>query len=70
MKSQEICSDPNLNETCEGAQISELIERSAEPEILMAGMTSEQLKTFSSYLAKKEVIFLETLPASPINYHF
>ncbi|KAJ3686696.1 hypothetical protein LUZ61_015860 [Rhynchospora tenuis] len=54
LKSQEICSDPTLNETCEGAQISKLIERSAEPEVLMAGMTSEQLKTFSSYQAKKQ----------------
>ncbi|KAJ4782388.1 Breast cancer type 2 susceptibility protein-like protein [Rhynchospora pubera] len=54
LKSQEICSDPTLNETCEGAQIAKQIERSAEPEVLMAGMTSEQLKTFSSYQAKKQ----------------
>ena len=56
LKSQEICSDTNLNGTCEGAKISKLIERSAEPEILMAGMTSEQLKMFSSYQAKKQVL--------------
>ncbi|XP_078177625.1 protein BREAST CANCER SUSCEPTIBILITY 2 homolog B-like isoform X3 [Carex rostrata] len=56
LKSQEICSDTNLNGTCEGAKISKLIERSAEPEILMAGMTSEQLKMFSSYQAKKQDI--------------
>ncbi|CAI9287354.1 unnamed protein product [Lactuca saligna] len=38
----------------EGERISHLLEKAAEPEVLMAGMTSEQLTSFASYQAKIE----------------
>ncbi|XP_073144754.1 protein BREAST CANCER SUSCEPTIBILITY 2 homolog B-like isoform X2 [Henckelia pumila] len=40
----------------EGAKIMKLLETSAEPEILMAGMSSKQLSSFASYKAKLETI--------------
>jgi len=42
-------------ESKEGARILRILERAAEPELLMAEMTSEQLNLFSSYQAKLEV---------------
>lgn len=39
----------------EGERISHLLEKAAEPEVLMAEMTSEQLTSFASYQAKIEV---------------
>lgn len=39
----------------EGEKISLLLEQAAEPEILMADMSSEQLTSFASYQAKIEV---------------
>ncbi|TMX03981.1 hypothetical protein EJD97_012552 [Solanum chilense] len=41
-------------ESKEGARILRILERAAEPEVLMAEMTSEQLNLFSSYQAKLE----------------
>ncbi|KAM3250030.1 protein BREAST CANCER SUSCEPTIBILITY 2 B isoform X1 [Capsicum annuum] len=41
-------------ESKEGARILRILERAAEPELLMAEMTSEQLNLFSSYQAKLE----------------
>ncbi|XP_051223047.1 protein BREAST CANCER SUSCEPTIBILITY 2 homolog B isoform X4 [Lolium perenne] len=38
----------------EGAKICKLLERAAEPEVMMAGMTSEQRISFSSYQAKQK----------------
>ncbi|XP_075502367.1 LOW QUALITY PROTEIN: protein BREAST CANCER SUSCEPTIBILITY 2 homolog B-like [Primulina tabacum] len=40
----------------EGANIMKLLETSAEPEILMAGMSSKQLSSFASYKAKLKAI--------------
>ncbi|KAF7849345.1 hypothetical protein BT93_L0963 [Corymbia citriodora subsp. variegata] len=39
----------------EGAKISNLLEMSAEPEVLMAEMSPEQLNTFAAYRSKLEV---------------
>lgn len=39
----------------EGANIMKQLETSAEPEILMAGMSSKQLSSFASYKSKLEV---------------
>lgn len=41
----------------EGAKILKMLETAAEPEMLMAEMTSEQLTSFTSYQAKLEVHF-------------
>ncbi|KAJ8550224.1 hypothetical protein K7X08_035710 [Anisodus acutangulus] len=43
-------------ESEEGARILRILERAAEPELLMAEMTSEQLNLFSSYQAKLEAL--------------
>lgn len=45
----------NDNEGEEGAKIMKLLETAAEPEVLMAGMSSKQLTSFTSYKAKLEV---------------
>lgn len=39
----------------EGAKLLKILETAAEPDILMAEMTFEQLNSFSSYKAKLEV---------------
>ncbi|MQL76987.1 hypothetical protein Taro_009393 [Colocasia esculenta] len=46
----------NDNDNDEGAKIFKILEMSAEPELLMADMTSEQLMSFSNYQAKQEAI--------------
>ena len=45
----------NSDDIEEGAKICKMLERAAEPEIMMAGMTSEQRISFSSYQAKQKV---------------
>lgn len=42
---------------CDGAKIMKLLETAAEPEVLMAGMSSKQLTSYSAYKAKLEVCF-------------
>uniref|UniRef100_A0A453E4C8 Tower domain-containing protein n=1 Tax=Aegilops tauschii subsp. strangulata TaxID=200361 RepID=A0A453E4C8_AEGTS len=39
----------------EGAKICKMLEQAAEPEVMMAGLTSEQMISFSSYQAKQKV---------------
>nr|CAB3476155.1 unnamed protein product [Digitaria exilis] len=51
---EENCDSTDDNE--EGARICKLLERAAEPEVIMAGMTSEQLRHFSSYKEKQKVV--------------
>ncbi|XP_039810956.1 protein BREAST CANCER SUSCEPTIBILITY 2 homolog A-like isoform X6 [Panicum virgatum] len=51
---QENCDSTDDNE--EGAEICKMLERAAEPEVIMAGMTSEQLMHFSSYKEKQKEI--------------
>ncbi|KAL6627377.1 hypothetical protein ACP70R_031103 [Stipagrostis hirtigluma subsp. patula] len=51
---QENCDSTDDNE--EGAKICKMLERAAEPEVIMAGMTSEQLMHFSSYKEKQKVV--------------
>ncbi|KAK3163964.1 hypothetical protein QOZ80_1AG0010770 [Eleusine coracana subsp. coracana] len=51
---QENCDSPDDNE--EGAKICKMLERAAEPEAIIAGMTSEQLMHFSSYKEKQKVV--------------
>ncbi|OEL14131.1 Protein BREAST CANCER SUSCEPTIBILITY 2-like protein B [Dichanthelium oligosanthes] len=51
---QENCDSADDNE--EGAKICKMLERAAEPEVIMAGMTSEQLMHFSSYKEKRKVV--------------
>ncbi|KAF8402568.1 hypothetical protein HHK36_010654 [Tetracentron sinense] len=46
----------NDNESEEGAKILKILETAAEPEVLMAEMSSEQLTSFASYQAKQEAI--------------
>uniref|UniRef100_A0A453E485 Tower domain-containing protein n=1 Tax=Aegilops tauschii subsp. strangulata TaxID=200361 RepID=A0A453E485_AEGTS len=38
----------------EGAKICKMLEQAAEPEVMMAGLTSEQMISFSSYQAKQK----------------
>lgn len=45
----------NINDSDEGAKICKILESAAEPEVIMAEMSSEQLVSFSSYQAKKNV---------------
>ncbi|PIN01752.1 DNA recombinational repair protein BRCA2 [Handroanthus impetiginosus] len=50
-------------ESEEGAKLMKLLETTAEPEVLMAGMSSKQLTSFASYKAKLEVyqdLFLDS----------
>ncbi|KAK6120225.1 hypothetical protein DH2020_045916 [Rehmannia glutinosa] len=42
------------HESEEGAELMKLLETAAEPEVLMAGMSSKQLTSFASYKAKLE----------------
>ncbi|CAO2193802.1 unnamed protein product [Urochloa humidicola] len=51
---QENCDSTDDNE--EGAKICKMLQRAAEPEVIMAGMTSEQLMHFSSYREKQKVV--------------
>ena len=39
----------------EGAKICKMLEQAAEPEVMMAGLTSEQMISFSSYQANQKV---------------
>ncbi|KAE8792571.1 Breast cancer type 2 susceptibility protein-like protein [Hordeum vulgare] len=48
----ENCADTDGSE--EGAKICKMLEQAAEPEVMMAGMTSEQILSFSSYQAKQK----------------
>ncbi|KAF8663008.1 hypothetical protein HU200_055596 [Digitaria exilis] len=48
------CDSTDDNE--EGARICKMLQRAAEPEVIMAGMTSEQLRHFSSYKEKQKVV--------------
>lgn len=53
------------HESEEGAKLMKLLETAAEPEVLMAGMSSTQLASFASYKAKLEVcqdVFLDLTP--------
>lgn len=45
----------NESDSEEGAKISKLLEMSAEPELLMAEMSPEQLNSFAAYQSKLEV---------------
>lgn len=54
------------HESEEGAKLMKLLETAAEPEVLMAGMSSKELTSFASYKAKLEVrqnVFLD-LPST------
>ncbi|KAI3474376.1 hypothetical protein Pfo_029237 [Paulownia fortunei] len=44
------------HESEEGAKLMKLLETAAEPEVLMAGMSSKQLNSFASYKAKLEAM--------------
>ncbi|KAJ8503827.1 hypothetical protein OPV22_004713 [Ensete ventricosum] len=46
----------DINDGEEGAKLSKILETAAEPEVLMADMTSEQLFSFSTYQAKQKEI--------------
>ncbi|KAL6520885.1 hypothetical protein OROGR_017454 [Orobanche gracilis] len=46
--------DGDDHENEEGAKLMKLLETAAEPELLMAGMSSKQLTSFASYKAKLE----------------
>lgn len=50
---QENCDSTDDNE--EGAKIFKMLEHAAEPEFILADMTPEQLKLFSSYIEKRNV---------------
>lgn len=52
----EECHTNDDNDSEEGAKILKLLEASAEPEMLMAEMTSEQLTSVATYQAKLEAI--------------
>ncbi|CAM0879886.1 unnamed protein product [Alopecurus aequalis] len=45
----------NSDDSDEGAKICKMLERAADPEVMMAGMTSEQRISFSSYQEKQKV---------------
>ncbi|XP_020673370.1 protein BREAST CANCER SUSCEPTIBILITY 2 homolog B isoform X2 [Dendrobium catenatum] len=46
----------NFNDNEEGAKLFRILESSAETEVLMAGMSLEQLTSFSSYQEKQEAL--------------
>lgn len=46
---------PDLCDSDEGEKIFKLLTSTAEPEVLMADMSSEQLNSVAIYQAKKEV---------------
>ncbi|XP_008776286.1 protein BREAST CANCER SUSCEPTIBILITY 2 homolog B-like [Phoenix dactylifera] len=46
----------NDNDSDEGANILKILEAAAEPEVLMADMSSEQLISFSAYQAKQKAL--------------
>lgn len=48
-----LCNDSDS----EGAKLLKILETATEPEILMAEMSSEQLKSFTKYRSKLEVGF-------------
>lgn len=48
----------NENDSEEGAKIFKILETAAEPEVLMAEMSPEQLTSFATYQAKMEVILI------------
>lgn len=45
----------NDSESEEGAKIFKILERAAEPEVLTADMSTEQLNSFATYQGKQEV---------------
>ncbi|XP_062193519.1 protein BREAST CANCER SUSCEPTIBILITY 2 homolog B-like [Phragmites australis] len=51
---QENCDSTDDNE--EGAKFCKMLERAAEPDVIIAGMTSEQLMHLSSYKEKRKVV--------------
>ncbi|KAG8647794.1 hypothetical protein MANES_09G111200v8 [Manihot esculenta] len=53
MKGSYICNDSDSEE---GAKILKILETAAEPEVIMAEMSPEQLTSFASYQAKLEAI--------------
>uniref|UniRef100_A0A0E0MRS6 Tower domain-containing protein n=1 Tax=Oryza rufipogon TaxID=4529 RepID=A0A0E0MRS6_ORYRU len=46
----------NTDDNDEGAKICKMLERAAEPEILMSSMNSEQLLSFSYYQEKQKIV--------------
>nr|XP_018681555.1 PREDICTED: protein BREAST CANCER SUSCEPTIBILITY 2 homolog B-like isoform X1 [Musa acuminata subsp. malaccensis] len=46
----------DINDGDEGAKLCKILETAADPEVLMADMTSEQLFSFSTYQAKQKEI--------------
>ncbi|XP_072958786.1 protein BREAST CANCER SUSCEPTIBILITY 2 homolog B-like isoform X2 [Typha angustifolia] len=46
----------NINDSDEGAKICKILESAAEPEVIMAGMSAEQLMSFASYKAKQKAV--------------
>ncbi|WOL16309.1 hypothetical protein Cni_G25096 [Canna indica] len=52
--SEQIDVVADMNDSDEGAKLYEILEVAAEPEVLMADMTSEQLFSFSAYQAKQK----------------
>ncbi|KAL5974706.1 hypothetical protein ACLOJK_031376 [Asimina triloba] len=50
------CPSNNDSDSEEGAKIFKLLEMAAEPEVLMADMSTEQLSSFATYQAKQEAI--------------
>ncbi|CAA6654699.1 unnamed protein product [Spirodela intermedia] len=56
MSKQDKFFSENDNDSEEGAKILKILETSAEPEVLMASMSSEQLISVSNYQAKQEAI--------------
>lgn len=59
MSKQDKFFSENDNDSEEGAEILKILETSAEPEVLMASMSSEQLISVSNYQAKQEVISIK-----------
>ena len=57
MSKQEKFVNESDDDTDEGAKILKILEASAEPEVLMADMSPQELTSISNYQAKQEVIF-------------
>lgn len=53
----------NESDSEEGAKLFKILETAAEPELLMAEMSPEQLTSFASYQAKIEVILIYFISA-------
>nr|CAD1839858.1 unnamed protein product [Ananas comosus var. bracteatus] len=60
----------NINDSDEGAKICKILESAAEPEVIMAEMSSEQLVSFSPFFCPRKAVLLSNLGEVPLASEF